>query len=228
MLTSRTSSIEDEETYALHVINSSPSDTNRLQSSLTNQLATVSVVNKNGSQPLMSSVDAYALSSACIAREREQRKATKRQELFSQIEQTQNQTKNLKGSATSSTSNFRKLVNTDNYIPLPDHPTLQRSNLLKSRRDLELRQTTVETYERYASASTRSTAIQCLQEAGCFKGKSWLRQVEISKEMMKNDVKRRFRRANDETTNKVCLLPLRTDVVATSATTNRSTRVTVN
>ncbi|CAF5132848.1 unnamed protein product, partial [Rotaria socialis] len=79
-----------------------------------------------------------------------------------------------------------------------DRPIVQRSNVFKSRRDCELRQATVESYERYASAKTRSTAIHCLQEAGCFKGKSWLRQVEISKEMIKHTVKRRIRRANDE------------------------------
>ncbi|CAF5228538.1 unnamed protein product, partial [Rotaria magnacalcarata] len=65
------------------------------------------------------------------------------------------------------------------------------------------------------------------QEAGYFKGKSWLRQVEISKQMIKHNVKRRIRRANDEK-NKPLLLPIRNNTAVTSVTLHRSNTVTVN
>ncbi|CAF2813880.1 unnamed protein product [Rotaria sp. Silwood2] len=223
--------VDDEETYALPIIVSPTLNAHRCHSSVTSKLETVINVNKTDFQTIMPSADAYVLSASRIALETEQRKTTKRKELLTQIEQSlqkqpQHQSKESTKPLSNSYSSERKAIDIDTYIPLPERLTTQRSNVLKSRRDLEIRQATVQSYERYASATTRSTAIHCLQEAGYFKGKSWLRQVEISKEMMKHSVKRRIRRANNETDNKPILLPLRTNVMITSASTHRS--VTVN
>ena len=70
----------------------------------------------------------------------------------------------------------------------------RRKNLgpIRSRFDLQIQQATTRSYERYASASIQRTAINCLQEAAFFKRKSWLQQVEISKEMVKQRTKRRI------------------------------------
>jgi len=83
-----------------------------------------------------------------------------------------------------------------------------------------MRQSTFQSYERYASASIRSTAINCLQEASYFKRKSWLKQVEISKEMVKHKVQRRMRRADEKIMKKPKLLPLRATHTTTPYKTN--------
>ncbi|CAF3277865.1 unnamed protein product [Rotaria socialis] len=228
-LSSQSSNLDGEDQYAIPVIMSPTVSTRVSHSSLTNKLEAVATANIKDSQVMMSSADAYTFSSSRIALEKEQREIAKRQELFAQIEQTQHhQSKETKKPMSTSVSSDREVIDIGTYIPLPDRPIVQRSNVFKSRRDCELRQATVESYERYASAKTRSTAIHCLQEAGCFKGKSWLRQVEISKEMIKHTVKRRIRRANDEINNKPLLLPHHNNTAPTSVTLHRSNTVTVN
>ncbi|CAF3696153.1 unnamed protein product [Rotaria sp. Silwood1] len=227
---SPSSTIDDEETYALPILVSPTLNAHRCHSSVTSKLETVVNANKKNFQTIMPSVDAYVLSSSRIALETEQHKTAKRKQLFTQIEQSiekqsQHQLKESIKPLSVSYSSERKPIDIDTYIPLPERSITRRSNVLKSRRDLEIHQATVQSYERYASATTRSTAIHCLQEAGYFKGKSWLRQVEISKEMMKHSVKRRIHRASNETNNKPILLPLRTNVVITSASTHRSITV---
>ncbi|CAF3792319.1 unnamed protein product [Adineta steineri] len=176
----------------------------------------------NKLQPIMSSADAYALSSKRMTLEAEQHRISKRQELFTQIKQSvqsiQNQTqyhpKKTTNLAPISLSIDRNSIDVDSYIALPDHPKENRLSPIKSRIDTDVRQSAVQPYERYASASTRSTAVRCLQEASYFKRKSWIKQVEISKEMVKNHVKRRLRRADkDIIYNKPTLLPLRASPV---------------
>jgi len=221
------SSSNEEEKHTLPIIISPISTC----TSLTNKLDTVINANKKDPQPIMSSADAYKFSSSRITFESEQRKARKRQELFTQIEQSLDQQlpdQLEKSTHPVSFPSERKSSTIEPYIPLPDHPVMQRSSPIKSRLDLKIRQATVKPYERYASATTRSTAVHCLQEASYFKGKSWLKQVEISKEMIKHHVKRRIRRASDQTNHKPILLPLRTNVVTTSANRHRSNAVKVN
>jgi hypothetical protein len=180
----------------------------------------------------MSSVDAYTLSSSRITSEIEQNKAAKRRELFTQIKQSveklsQDQSEEATNPPSISVPSNRKSIDAGTYIPLPDRPTIRQSSPIKSRIDVDIRQATVKPYERYASATTRSTALHCLQEAGYFKGKSWLKQVEISKEMVKHHVKRRIRRADGETNQKPILLPLRTNVVTTTTSAHRPNTVKV-
>ena len=214
----------EEEKYALPILKSPISYAPTSRSSLTTKLDRVINANKTDSHRMMSSVDAYTLSSSRITSEIEQHKAAKRRELFTQIKQSvenqsdqQSEVSTNPPLSTSLPSNS-KPMDGETYIPLPDRPTMQGSSPIKSRIDADIRQATVKPYERYASATTRSTAVHCLQEAGYFKGKSWLKQVEISKEMVKHHVKRRIRRADDETNRKPILLPLRTNVVTTTTT----------
>lgn len=166
---------------------------------------------------MMSSVDAYTLLTSRKNREIDEEKAIKRKDRLAEIKQAVE--KQLADQTIPpvpvSIRSERKSIDVENYIPLPDRPALQRSSPIKSRLDVEVRRSAVEPYERYASATTRSTAVHCLQEAGYFKGKSWLKQVEISKEMMKNHVKRRIRRADNDTNQKPILLPLRRNIVQT-------------
>jgi hypothetical protein len=194
-------------------------------SSVTSKLETVINVNRKDFQPIMSSVDAYTLSSSRITFETDQRQAAKRRELYKEIEESvekqfQDQSDKPTKRLSVSVPSERKPFDIETYIPLPDRPTIQRSSPIKSRHDVDIRQATVKPYERYASATTRSTAVHCLQEAGYFKGKSWLKQVEISKEMVKHHVKRRIRRADDEKNHKPILLPLRANVITTSTKVN--------
>ena len=133
---------------------------------------------------VMTSADAYAIAASRLAVDAEQRQAIKRQELFAQVQESVQHTI------------LPPIRRPDVTIPLPDHPSPRSTRLIKSRLDVDLRQATVKPYERYASATARSTAVTCLQEASYFKRKSWLKQVEISKEMVKHRVKRRMRRAD--------------------------------
>lgn len=232
-VSSDSTSLDGEENDALPVIVSPSGNAPRFQSSITNKLDAVINANKKDLQPMMPSVDAYALSSSRIAVETAQRRKAKRKELLTQIEQSiealpDPASKALSNPLSSSFASDRKLIDIGTYIPLPDNPAVRRPCTIKSRLDSEIHQSTVQSYERHASATTRSTAIQCLQEAGYFKGKSWLKQVEISKEMMKHSVKRRIRRSDQETNNKPTLLPLRSNIAVTSATRHGQNPIKVN
>jgi hypothetical protein len=192
----------------------------KTQLSMTNKSETVITNNKKDIQPKMSSADAYVLSSSLINLETERRKAAERRELFTQIKQSvENQPQPLQEKSTNLLSVplpvDRKSIDVDTYIALPDHSTVRRLSPIKSHIDVDVRQSVVQPYERYASATTRSTAVNCLQEACYFKGKSWLKQVEISKEMVKHRAKRRIQRADKETSRRSPLLPLRTKTVTT-------------
>jgi hypothetical protein len=231
LISLRSPTATENEKHTLPKIISAASNTPTRYSSLTNKLDTVVTANKASLQPLMSSIDAYTLSSSLIASNIEQRKLAKRRELFTQIKQSLEEHESEKSTNPLSGSvpiTHKTVHDNDVYIPLPDHPTNRRSSPIKSRLDADIRQATVGPYERYASATTRSTAVQCLQEAGYFKGKSWLKQVEISKEMVKHQVKRRIRRSDGETNHKPIVLPLRANVSTTSAVTHRPNAVKVN
>jgi len=227
------SSTNIEDKHTLPIIISPTSNTPTDYSSLTNKLETVINVNQNDSQPIMSSVDAYKVFSSRLTFENEQKKTAKRRELFTEIKQSvEEQLKDHPEKSTNSFSGFspskRKSSYVEAFIPLPDRSTVQCLSPIKSRLDADIHQSTVKSYERYASATTRSTAIHCLQEASYFKGKSWLKQVEISKEMIKHRVKRRMRRADDEKNHKPILLPLRTNIVPTSPDIHRPKTFKVN
>jgi hypothetical protein len=212
-------STHEEDKHALPIFTTPTSS----YSALTTKLETVIDANKKDPPIIMSSVDAYTLSSTRMNMGFEQNQAAKRQALLTEIkESVEKQLQDQTGKLTHSLPVFseRKSVDVETYIPLPDRPLPQRSSPIKSHLDLDIHQATVKSYERYASATTRSTAVRCLQEAAYFKGKSWLKQVEISKEMAKHHAKRRIRRADDEENHKPVLLPIRTNVVTTSAKVN--------
>ena len=104
--------------------------------------------------------------------------------------------------STSRPTNHALCLDPDSYVVFPDHPTNINSGPIRSRFDLEIHQSTIKSYGRYTSATTRSTAIDCLQEANYLKNKSWLKKIEISKSMLKNKVQQRIRRADDKINNK--------------------------
>ncbi|CAF0910183.1 unnamed protein product [Adineta ricciae] len=181
--------------------------------SLAKKSESIRTMNKPDDHPVsMSSADAYGIASLRINQEFHQGLETKRQQLYSRIKQSVDDIPNVYPQKSTNRLSVpkpieRQSIDIDTYIPLPDQPSLQRLNPIKSHIDVNIRQSTVQPYERYASASTRSTAVHCLEEAAYFKRKSWLKQVEISKEMVKNQVKRRIRRADK---GKVKLIPIRT------------------
>ena len=101
------------------------------------------------------------------------------------------------------------IIDVNPHIPLCDRPAYSETGPIQSHHDLRIRQSTFRPYERYASASLRSTAVACLEEATYFKRKSWLKQVEMSKDMVKQKVHRRIGRADDKTAMNPAFVPLR-------------------
>lgn len=154
-------------------------------------------VRRRNPQEPMSSADAFAMSSSRNFTEINRERERKHQTLMEQVKKSIEITHPIKDSPALTTINMEPpaINDLDNYIPLPERFSIQRSGPIKSHLDVDIHRSTVKPYERYASASTRRTAVRCLEEASFFKGKSWLKQVEISKEMMKHRVKQRIRRA---------------------------------
>ncbi|CAF0832820.1 unnamed protein product [Adineta ricciae] len=206
--TSRTSFQEEKDKHVLPMIMSSMSNQSPTISALS--IYSDTIHNKDGSQSVMSSADAYIYSSSRLAHDIEERNAAKRRELFTQIEQSVKEVQQKQPPSqireltaysanrlASSLPNPRgSMIDIDSCLALPDHPVNYGTSSIKSRHDLNVRQAAFKPYERYASASTRSTAINCIQEANHFKRKSWTKQVNISKEMVKHKVHRRLARAN--------------------------------
>ncbi|CAF0836993.1 unnamed protein product [Rotaria sordida] len=229
-VTPRMSIVNEKNKHTLPIINSST-----IHSISTNKTDTVANVNKQVFQPQMSLVDAYLVSSTGFDLEIEQNKTTKTSELFTENEQStqpqqqQQSTETIITTTNPLSSSLRSdrisMLDVDSYIPLPDHPTNRSISPIKSRIDLEIHQSTIKSYERYASASTRSTAIDCLREATFFKKKPWIKKVEISKEMVKHKVQQRLRRATNDINKKPIISPLRTTV---SNSSHKSDTIKVN
>ncbi|CAF4735661.1 unnamed protein product [Rotaria sp. Silwood1] len=219
--TSYISVINEENKHTLPMIHSSST-----HSISTNKLDAVVNANKQVFQPKMSSVDAYLASSSRLDLEIEQNKPTKTHNEQS----TQQQSKESIITSTNPLSNSlpvdrASMLDLDFYIPLPDHPNSMSIGPIKSHIDLDIRQSTINSYERYASASTRSTAIDCLQEASFFKKEPWIKKVEICKDMVKHKVQQRIRRANDNINKKRIMSPLRATV---SRSSHQSDTIKVN
>jgi hypothetical protein len=222
-----TTIVNDENKPTLPITVSQRSNGPAAHSILTNKVETVINTNKQALQSIMPSVDIHLVSSTLFAPNIEQHQTAKKRELFTKMEHTlpRQEPQPSEVSTTYSSDPLpidrNSILDVDSYIPLPDHPPNLRSSPIKSHFDLKIRQSTFQPYERYASASIRSTAINCLQEAGYFKRKSWLKQVEISKEMVKHKVQRRIRRADDDkTTKRLSLLPLHANHTTTPYKTN--------
>lgn len=110
----------------------------------------------------------------------------------------------------------------------PEHQTRRNINMLPMPASYNIQRKTIETFERHASASIHENATECLREASFLKRKSWLKQVELSKEMVKQRAKRQIQQPDEEQRNST-IFPMRT----TSATTaslcaNRFSRSKVN
>ena len=202
----------EEDKHILPIITSPLS----IHSGLTTRVEAVVNANKNEPQTIVTSADAFTYLATRKNLKDEKQQTEKRRALLTEIKETvdkQFQDEPVKAAdPVPAPPSHRRSMDVEAYIPLPDRPMPQRSSPIKSHLDLDIHNATVKPYERYASATTRSTAVQCLQEAAFFKGKSWLKQVEISKEMVKHHAKRRIRRAGGETNRKPILLPLRTNV----------------
>jgi len=185
--------INDQEQQTLPIIMTSKSNIPKTQLPMINKSETVITTNKKDIQPKMSSADAFVLSSSLINLDTERRKAAERRALFTEIKQSvENQLQPLREKST-------------------NLPSIDRKSI-----DVDVRQSDVQHYERYARETTRSTAVHFLQEAGYFKRKSWLKQVEISKKMVQNHAKRQIRCTDKEKNKKLLLLPLRTKTVTKS------------
>jgi hypothetical protein len=215
---------EQQENCTVPRIPTSTSNEPIVQSTWKQKLKMMNTANINSNRlEVMSSANAYLVSSAHIAAHDEQRKIAAKHELLTQIEQSvKNSVEKPKTRSPSVQTNRSVVLDIDPSIPLPDHPIRKNSSPIRSRLDLEIQQATLKPYERYASASARATAINCLQEAGFFKRKSWLKQVEITKEMVKQRTKRCIRRADDEKISSV-LSPMRVIGTTPSPCTTRLT-----
>jgi hypothetical protein len=237
--TSRLAAHNERDKHTLPAIFSSMSNPTPTHSSLSIHTETAVGNNKQASPPTMSVVDAYLYSSALLAREVEQQNEVKRRKLFAQIEQSVKDIQSKQPPEQSSERIIRSsnrltnslpadrgtMIDLDLCLPLPEHPLNLGVSSIKSRHDRDVREAALKSYERYASASTRSTAVNCLQEANHFKRKPWMKQVEISKEMVKHKVHRRMGRA-DETNRRAALMPLSDSTTRTSP--RKSSTVEVN
>lgn len=95
---------------------------------------------------------------------------------------------------------------------LKAHPNHQVGNNLKPiqmHSSLAIHQATIKSFERHTNASIHNTATECLREASFLKRKSWMKQVEIGKEMVKQRTKRLIERPDQENRNSV-IVPIRT------------------
>ncbi len=87
------------------------------------------------------------------------------------------------------------------------HQTKRNLGSIQFTPDLKIQQATMKCYERYATASIHETAVHCLEEASFFKRKSWIKQVEISKEMVNQRTKRLIQRTDDKCNS--VIIPMR-------------------
>ena len=101
--------------------------------------------------------------------------------------QTSERRPKLPAKSPSTVDDLSRMSDTTSTLPPLHQPAKRPSG--------EMQQLTLQSYERYGSASMHATAVNCLREANHFTRKSWLKQVEISKEMVKQCTKRRIQRA---------------------------------
>ncbi len=197
----------------------SDDDRYKVSNVLTKKFETLADPNKQPFQSIMSSAEAFLISSSRIASETEELNAMRKRDLFTQIEQTlqqRTQQQPSEVSMTYSTNLFTESIPMDRqsaidaeiHVSLPDHPISFRNGPIKTHFDHAIRRSTIQTYQRYSSATLRSTAVKCLEEASYFKRKSWVKQVEISQEMVKHRVHRRMRRADNKIPAKSSSQPL--------------------
>ena len=118
-------------------------------------------------------------------------------------------------------ANRSRILDINSHKSHSDHPTRKNFSPIQFRFDSKIQQATVKTYERQTSTTTREAAIHCLQEAAFFTRKSWIKQVEISKEMIKQRALRLIRQTDDEKLSSV-LTPIR---VISTVSSSRTTRV---
>ncbi|CAF3144264.1 unnamed protein product [Rotaria sp. Silwood2] len=177
-------------------------------------------------QKKMSSMDNSLLSPTRMAVNDQQQKITTKRDLLIKTEQSlQNSAKKLttKMKSSSVQTNCSRILDTDSHTQRPDHQARKNLGPLQFRLDKKLQQATIKSYERRASASIHTTAVHCLQEAQFFKRKSWIKQVEISKEMVKQHVKRLLRQVDDNDDGRInsVFTPMRDIGIAPSPCTNR-------
>lgn len=104
------------------------------------------------------------------------------------------------------------LLDMESHLHLPERPKPFGVSPIKGPMDLQIHRSTMKSYERRSAAGTRTAAINCIQEATYFKGKSWLKQIEISKQMIKQQTQRTIRQAQIELNEKSARSPLRATV----------------
>ena len=163
----------------------------------------------------MSSADAYSIFSHRRAQDTKQLRHERHHKLLGDLERSLQQSfeesiTDLTESLTASMPPYpRSVPNTESPLSLPDGPINLGLSAIRSRRDREIHQATVKPYQRYTSASTRSTAIHCLEEARYFQKKPWMKQVAISTDMGKYKVQRRIARAADSSIKASSSVPAR-------------------
>ena len=100
-------------------------------------------------------------------------------------------------------------LNIDSPKAHPDHQAGRNLSPIQMRSSLGIHQATIKSYERHTNASIHNTATECLREASFLKRKSWMKQVEMGKEMVKQRAKRLIERPDQEKRNSVSV-PMRT------------------
>lgn len=195
----------------------------KTSSTLLNKLpATTTNSNGPGFYPLMSNIDAYFVSTARPSLASESRQMKLNVESPISLSQTFEQSMN-----NSQRLDPQTLLDMESHLHLPERSKPFAANPIKSSFDLQIHRSTIKTYERQSGTTARETAINCIQEAKFFKRKSWLKQIEISKEMVKQQTQRHIRQTKVNHVDKSSRIPLRATMDALVPTAAESKTIIV-
>lgn len=172
---------------------------NRIPSSMSTSVTNSSI------NEMMSSVEAYSISSSRIAAEKQQKRLAADREQMQRIkasfqamiDDTSNAKKQM--IVTTDTKKVRQL---SALISLPEKLRKDTSSI-RSRYDRHVQQETLKSYDKHASQTNWKTALDCLDEATHLKRKPWVRQVDLSKTMAKHKVKRNIHQSDTIQMNKI-------------------------
>ncbi|CAF3722772.1 unnamed protein product [Rotaria sp. Silwood1] len=218
---------EQQEKSAIPLVTTLTSNASTVQSMQKQKLRIMATTSITSSCPKkISSINKSLLPPTRIVVNGQQKTTETKCDLLTQSEQSlQNSVEKLttKMRPSSVQINRSRILDIGSHIQRQDHQARKNLGPLRFRFDQKLQQATIKPYERCAGASIHATAIHCLQEAEFFKRKSWIKQVEISKEMVKQHVKRLLQPVdnNDNGRIKSVVKPMRDFGAAPAICTNR-------
>lgn len=149
-------------------------------------------------RPRLSAADIYFLNTSKLNPEEEKRKSLEKIERM--VSEQANSIISQSSSSSSSvdtkflrTVDPQLLLEKESRLLLRDGKLASGPRPIKSRFDQHIHRQTMKSYQTRSDTSSRDTVVECIEEAAHFKGKSWLRQIEISKQMIKTQAQQKLR-----------------------------------